>query len=62
MEVWALGLIAFRALAGVSYWKRQGQWPALLIEVTSEPLATASARAADLGHTLARQELRALGK
>ena len=52
-DVWALGLLAFRALTGGSYWLAANLAPLDLValgrEVTSGPLENASRRAARLG-------------
>ncbi|MFO0551658.1 MAG: serine/threonine-protein kinase [Polyangiaceae bacterium] len=52
-DVWALGLIAFRALAGISYWcsARDPHASAMMLmrEVAFDPLAPASARSQLLG-------------
>lgn len=52
-DVWAIGLVAFTALTGKYYWRTAnidgGQLQALLREVVMEPLAPASARAAEFG-------------
>ena len=43
-DVWALGLIAFDALTGGSYWRHYGQYPAILAEMEVAPIEAASAR------------------
>src|SRR5690606_21011801 len=52
-DVWALGLIAYQLLTGRIYWKsaqkQNATITALLVEIMVEPLASASARAAELG-------------
>ncbi len=49
-NVWSLGLIAFYALTGKSYWLHaEGDPQALMNEVTSDPIEPASARAKRLG-------------
>lgn len=52
-DVWALGLVVFNCLTGRHYWKtanaNDATLQALLKEVMFEPLAPASARAAELG-------------
>jgi formylglycine-generating enzyme required for sulfatase activity/serine/threonine protein kinase len=54
-DVWAIGLMAFAALTGRSYWRAASaprpSLAALLLEITEDPLETASARAAELGIT-----------
>lgn len=56
-DVWALGLIAFRLLTGVKYWKAaQGEDVspmAILREVVFEPMEPASVRARSLGSSVA---------
>ncbi|HEX7671020.1 MAG TPA: serine/threonine-protein kinase, partial [Polyangiaceae bacterium] len=56
-DVWALGLIAFRLLAGFYYWKAsnasQVSAMAILREVVFEPMEPASARARVLGSPVA---------
>ncbi|MFO0610166.1 MAG: protein kinase [Polyangiales bacterium] len=48
-DVWAVGLIAFRLFTGCQYWLHAGNTPlslqALLDEITTEPLVSATARA-----------------
>jgi formylglycine-generating enzyme required for sulfatase activity/serine/threonine protein kinase len=52
-DVWALGLIAFRLLSGLHYWRvansEEGSMPALMRELALEPIEPASTRAASLG-------------
>ena len=52
-DVWALGLVAFHALTGKSYWvagnAAEPDVTALLAEIQREPLEAASARAARVG-------------
>jgi serine/threonine-protein kinase len=54
-DVWAVGLIAFRLFTGFHYWLHDGSGPdslrALLDEVTTEPLVSATARAVAHGFT-----------
>jgi serine/threonine protein kinase len=54
-DVWSLGLIAFAALTGVSYWKAASDphaaMTALMREILFEPIQPASARAAELGRS-----------
>jgi serine/threonine protein kinase len=48
-DVWALGLVAFRMLSGITYWRtprQRGGVAALLAEVLMQPLEPASVRAA----------------
>ncbi|MFO0605309.1 MAG: protein kinase [Polyangiales bacterium] len=47
-DVWALGLIAFYALTGGSYWRWFDQYPAILAEIDGSELEPASVRAASL--------------
>jgi tRNA A-37 threonylcarbamoyl transferase component Bud32 len=47
-DVWALGLIAFYALTGGSYWRWFDHYPAILAEIEGAPLEPASVRAASL--------------
>ncbi len=47
-DVWALGLIAFYALTGGSYWRWFDQYPAILAEIDGAELEPASVRAASL--------------
>jgi serine/threonine-protein kinase len=48
-DVWAFGLLAFRALAGIDYWRAAGagSMTQLLREILVDPLEAASARAAE---------------
>ncbi len=49
-DVWALGLIAFRLLAGRDFWREaDGSLPMLLREIVVEPIPFASQRARELG-------------
>ena len=49
-DVWALGLIAFKLLAGRDFWaEADGSLPMLLREICVEPIPFASERAARLG-------------
>jgi TonB family protein len=52
-DVWALGLIAFFVFSGRSYWRSANHaefnLQALLVEVMTQPIDPASARAAELG-------------
>lgn len=52
-DVWAMGLIAFRCLAGKSFWRAAGDANSsaimVLREMVMEPIPAASARAAELG-------------
>ena len=54
-DVWSLGLLAFAALTGVSYWKAASDphaaMTALMREILFEPIQPASARAAELGRS-----------
>jgi serine/threonine protein kinase len=54
-DVWALGLIAFRLLAGVYYWKSANRdevtIPQLMREILFEDLPAASVRAKEIGGT-----------
>lgn len=47
-DVWALGLIAFYALTGGSYWRWFEMYPAILAEIEASVLEPASVRAASL--------------
>jgi formylglycine-generating enzyme required for sulfatase activity/tRNA A-37 threonylcarbamoyl transferase component Bud32 len=47
-DVWALGLIAFKLLAGRDYWKADGSLAMLLREICVDPLPFASVRATEL--------------
>ncbi len=47
-DVWALGLLAFYALTGGSYWRWFDQYPAILAEIDGSTLDPASARASAL--------------
>ncbi len=51
-DVWALGLIAFDALTGGSYWRHYGQYPAILAEMEVAPIEAASARVSSLGRAV----------
>ncbi len=52
-DIWALGLIAFRCLAGASFWKSAASPNAsammVIREIAFEPIPTASGRARELG-------------
>ncbi len=49
-DVWAMGLIVFRLLTGIPFWKEAGgSLGALLREIVIEPIPSASERAAELG-------------
>ncbi|MBI2896989.1 MAG: protein kinase [Deltaproteobacteria bacterium] len=52
-DVWALGLIAFRLLTGVHYWRsanvENATMMAIYAEILTHPLAPAAERAAELG-------------
>ncbi len=52
-DVWALGLLTFTMITGISYWKAAQRasitLPALLAEISMEPLVPASQRAAEGG-------------